>query len=195
MATKATKSVGFTCMYFQCMFDIVCPIGIGDNVLVKIFSWFLFIAATCGLALIVAGQAGFLVGTAPTDLGVHNNRLKAPSMTPNSVSSQAELHPAHPQKEYARIAPLKFSGDGVQAMEKLAVVVKNRERTTIVTQLPDYIYAESDTRLLRFRDDMEFWLDKDAGAIQVRSASRIGRGDHGVNRTRIEEIRAQFEKN
>jgi uncharacterized protein (DUF1499 family) len=167
----------------------------GVIMLVKIFSWFVILAAASGLALIVAGQTGFFNGTPPADLGVHNNRLKKPSVTPNSVSSQAELYPDHPQKEYARIAPLKFSGDEILAMKKIAEILKTRERTVIVTQTPEYIYGQSESHLLRFKDDIEFWLDKEAGVIQVRSASRLGGKDFGVNRARVEEIRAQFEKN
>ena len=51
-----------------------------------------------------AGQFGMLKGKAPGDLGVHNGRLKPPSNTPNSVSSQAGLYPEHPQRGYADIA-------------------------------------------------------------------------------------------
>jgi len=40
---------------------------------------------------------------------------------------------------------------------------------------------------------VEFWFDPAANVIQVRSASRVGRGDMGVNRKRIEAIRAALE--
>ncbi len=77
----------------------------------KIF-WFisLFAVVVAG-ALLLAGQLGVLKGHAPGDLGVQNGRLKPPSWTPNSVSSQADLYPDHPQKDYARIAPIQFTGD------------------------------------------------------------------------------------
>ena len=54
---------------------------------------------------------------------------------------------------------------------------------------PGYLYAEFTSRLMGFVDDVEFLLEA-AGAIQVRSASRLGKGDLGVNRARIEAIRA-----
>ena len=57
---------------------------------------------------------------------------------------------------------------------------------------PDYLYAQFTTRWLKFVDDTEFWLAPAEGVIHVRSASRIGRGDLGANRARIEEIRARF---
>ena len=154
----------------------------------------LFVVAVAA-ALVAAGQFGFLRGQAPADLGVHDGRLKPPSDTPNSVSSQADLYPSHPQRAYASIAPLAFTGTAEQAMVKLASILNAMEGCTLVTQQPDYLYAQCSTALLRFTDDVEFWLDRSAGVIQVRSASRLGRGDLGVNRARVEKIRAQFMKN
>jgi uncharacterized protein (DUF1499 family) len=61
-----------------------------------------------------------------------------------------------------------------------------------VTQSPDYLYAQCSTRWLKFTDDVEFYLDASAGVIHVRSASRIGRSDLGVNRARVEALRARF---
>ena len=158
----------------------------------KILATLAMLVAALGAILILAGQTGFLSGQAPGDLGVRSGRLKPPSQTPNSVSSQAELYPDHPQRSYAAIAPLAFSGDPEQAMQKLATLLKTQERTVLVTQKPDYIYAQCSTPLLHFTDDVEFWLDRTAGAIQLRSASRLGHGDLGANRARIEKLRAQF---
>lgn len=154
----------------------------------------LFLLLVAG-AVVLVGQLGFLKGRAPTDLGVHDGRLKPPATTPNSVSSQADLYPNHPQRDYARIAPLTFSGDGEAAMLRLASLVAQSDRTMVVTQQADYLYAQCTTALMKFTDDVEFWLDRKAGVIQVRSASRLGASDMGVNRARIEKIRAQFQKN
>ena len=66
-------------------------------------------------------------------------------------------------------------------------------RATIVRHEPDYLYAEFRSRRMGFVDDVEFTYDDRAGLIQVRSASRLGRGDLGVNRKRIEAIRARIE--
>ncbi len=150
---------------------------------------FLAIAA---VALVIAGQLGVLSGNMPKGLGVTNGRMKAPSQTPNSVSSQAALYPDHPQKDYASIEPLKFTGDGQAAMARLADLLQKTERTIVITQGPDYVYVQNTTALLKFTDDVEFWLDKANGVIQVRSSSRLGRKDFNVNRARIEAIRARF---
>jgi uncharacterized protein (DUF1499 family) len=158
------------------------------KILAIVFVVFLSLAA----ALVLAGQLGLLTGQPPADLGVRNGRLKPPSATPNSVSSQADLYPDHPQRLYANIAPLSFTGDAVQAMQKLASILKANEHTVLVTQQPDYLYARCSTPLMHFTDDVEFWLDRTAGVIQLRSASRLGHGDLGANRARIEKLRAQF---
>jgi uncharacterized protein (DUF1499 family) len=146
-------------------------------------------------ALVLAGQLGLLAGQVPADLGVHNGRLKPPSSTPNSVSSQADLYPEHAQRAYASIAPLAYSGNADQAMQRLATLVQATPRCLLITQEADYLYAQCSTALLRFTDDVEFWLDRPSAVIQLRSASRLGQGDLGVNRSRIEKIRAQFQQN
>ncbi len=158
----------------------------------KIIAYLAILVVVLALALVIAGQMGLLAGKTPGNLGVVDGRLKPPSQTPNSVSSQALLYPEHPQKDYAGIAPLKFSGDGEKAMASLAELLQNTERTVIVMREPGYIYAQCSTALLKFTDDVEFWLDRANGVIQVRSSSRLGRKDFEVNRARIEAIRAKF---
>ena len=150
---------------------------------------FLLAVALVALMLLVAGQLGMLRGKAPQDLGVKEGKLKRPSRTENSVSSQADLWPDHPMKAYASIAPFKATGDGSAEMAKIAETLKAMPRTVIIKQEPGYIYAQNTTALLKFTDDVEFSLDAGKGIIDVRSASRIGRRDFGVNRGRIETIR------
>lgn len=163
--------------------------------MLKIISRMGMVFAGCVLAAILAGQCGLWSGRTPTDLGVRAGRLKPPSLTENSVSSQAVLYPGHPQQAYAAIEPLRYDGSGAQAMQRLAEVLRKTERTEIVIQKSDYLYAQCTTRFMRFTDDVEFWLDEMHGVIQVRSASRLGTKDLGTNRHRIETIRAQFQRN
>jgi uncharacterized protein (DUF1499 family) len=143
------------------------------------------------LAVLLAGQLGAFSGSPPTDLGVRDGRLKPPSQTPNSVSSQADLWPGHVQREAAMIAPLPLLPAGPQAtMRRLRAVVEAMPGALIVIGNERYLRAQFTTRWMGFVDDAEFWLDADAGVVQVRSASRLGRRDFGVNRARIEAIRA-----
>ncbi len=151
-----------------------------------------FVVVMVGLvvALLVAGQTGMLRGAAPTDLGLKNGQLKAPANNPNSVSSQASQHAGHPFRAYADIAPLAYTGDGAAALARAVAIVKTMPGATMVKENPGYAYAQYQTRWLKFTDDLELALDKSARVIHVRSASRIGRGDLGVNRARVEAIRA-----
>lgn len=158
----------------------------------KALWYFTLLLLALSAGLVLAGQLGFLSGTVPQDLGVTDGRLKPPSVTPNSVSSQASLYPEHPQRNYASIAPLAYTGDGDAAMAKLATLLRKSERTVVVAQESGYIYAQCTSTLLKFTDDIEFWLDRPNSVIQVRSASRLGKKDFGVNRARVESIRAQF---
>lgn len=142
--------------------------------------------------LLLAGQLGALSGSMPADLGVTNGRLKPPSLTPNSVSSQAMLYPQHPQKEYAQIEPLRYEGDAGKAMAALAGVMEQAGCKPRPSGISGYLHAECSTRWLGFVDDAEFWWDEKSQMIQVRSASRLGRRDFGVNRDRVERIRQLF---
>lgn len=156
-------------------------------------SYFLIAIIALAVLAVLAGQLGMLAGTPPNNLGVKDGRLKPPAKTPNSVSSQADLYPDHPQKDFARIEAIKFSGEGAAAMQKLAGVLKGMERMTIVKQEPDYLYATQNTALMKYTDDVEFYMDKAAGVIHVRSSSRLGRKDFDVNRARIEAVRKKFD--
>jgi uncharacterized protein (DUF1499 family) len=148
------------------------------------------LAALAALALL-AGQMGLLSGTPPAGLGVRDGRLVPPSRTPNSVSSQAALWPDRPV-DYARIDPIALQGDGPGTIARLKAVVEAVPGATVVESRPDYLYVQFTTRVMKFVDDAEFWFDPAAGVVQVRSASRIGRKDFGVNRARIEAIRARL---
>jgi uncharacterized protein (DUF1499 family) len=154
--------------------------------------WALIVAVALPLTVILAGRMGALSGRPPGDLGVREGRLKAPSTNPNSVSSQADLHPGHPMREAARIAPLALRGDGPATMARLRKVVEAMPGSHVAASEPGYLRVEFSTALLRFVDDAEFWFDPAGQVVQVRSAARLGRRDFDVNRQRIEAIRARL---
>jgi uncharacterized protein (DUF1499 family) len=155
-----------------------------------ILKWLLVALFVVALAGIGAGQSGLFQGTAPNDLGVRDGRLKPPSNTDNSVTSQAALYPDHPRRASSNIAPLLLRGDGPATLAKINAVVGAMDGAKILRSEPDYLYAQYTTRLMKFVDDVEFWYDPAARVVQVRSASRVGKGDMGVNRQRIEAVRA-----
>ena len=158
-----------------------------------ILKWFVIAVVVVVVVAVAAGQLGFLQGTPPADLGVREGRLKPPSMTENSVTSQAALYPDHPQRKYADIAPLALKGGGPATIARIKAIVEGMDGAKVVKSEPGYLYAQFTTRLMRYVDDVEFWFDPAANVIQVRSASRVGRGDLGVNRKRVEAVRAALE--
>jgi uncharacterized protein (DUF1499 family) len=121
----------------------------------------------------------------PTNLGVKDGRLAPCKRSPNCVSSQAD-----PADLEHYIAPIPFRG----AMAHLRKAVESMERSSVVSATGNYLYAEYRTRLLRYVDDLELFYDERAGLVHVRSASRLGRRDFGVNRERVEALRSILQK-
>ncbi len=156
---------------------------------------FILAVALVALALLIAGQAGLLRGKAPPDLGAKDGKLKRISRTENSASSQADLWVDHPMQAYARVDAFPITGDGSAQMAKLASLLQAMPRTQVITQEAGYIYAQCTTQVLKFTDDVELLLDASAGVIHVRSASRVGSKDFGVNRARVEALRQGLAQN
>jgi len=129
------------------------------------------------LALMYASVA---TGTVPTDLA------PCPE-SPNCVSSQA--------KDQAHLtAPLRYSGDPGAAWRRLQSALGAESRIAIIEDTGGYLHVEARSLVFRFVDDVEFLLDSEHGVIQVRSASRVGYSDFGVNRRRVERIRKAFDR-
>ena len=156
----------------------------------QVIKWLFIVFFALIVGAISAGQAGLLQGKAPADLGVRQGKLKSPALSGNSVSSQTDLYQNHPQRIHASIAPLAVRSDGPTTMVRLRGIVEAMDGAKLITTAPDYLYAQYTTRLMRYVDDVEFWFDPGNNVIQVRSASRLGESDLGVNRKRIEEVRA-----
>jgi uncharacterized protein (DUF1499 family) len=88
---------------------------------------------------------------------------------------------------------LRFSGGAEEAWGRLGALLTAWPRTRVVTATGSYVHAECHSRIFRFVDDVEFLLDRAAGVIHVRSASRAGHSDLGVNRARVEALRRAFD--
>jgi uncharacterized protein (DUF1499 family) len=116
----------------------------------------------------------------PDNLGVRDGRLAPCKRSPNCVSSQAD---AADLEHY--IAPIRGS------IAAARTAIDSLPRTRIIGTEENYLYAEFRTRLLRYVDDVELYFD--GRVLQVRSCSRLGRRDFGVNRRRVEDLRALIE--
>jgi len=113
------------------------------------------------------------------------DRLSPCPKSPNCVSSLSE-------DKSQQVEPLTYSAPLDEAREKLISVINSMKRSEIVTAENNYLHATFKSFLFRFVDDVEFSFDDERKIIDVRSASRTGYSDFGVNRSRVEEIRRRF---
>lgn len=125
-------------------------------------------------------------GKRPENLGEKDGRLAACPARPNCVSSQASA-------ARQRVRPLQLWGEPRAAMNRLKRVINNMAGTALADENDRYLHFECASRLLGFVDDLEFFCDMDDQVIHVRSASRLGYSDLGMNRKRVENIRRKFE--
>lgn len=123
--------------------------------------------------------------SSPKNIGLVDGKLQPCPDSPNCVSSQS-------QDEEHKIAPIKYDGEMAAAKDKLKTVINHLPRTEIIKDEDVYLYSQSTTFFFRFVDDSEFLFDDKNKVIHVRSASRVGYSDLGVNRSRIESIRKEF---
>lgn len=124
-------------------------------------------------------------GQRPSNLGVTDGRLKACPNSPNCVCSFDS------DKEHG-IEAISFSGAPQDAIATLKQIIQSMPLTNIIESSDDYIYAEFTTKLMGYVDDVEFYIPGGSDIIHVRSASRLGKSDLGLNRKRVEEIRTKF---
>jgi uncharacterized protein (DUF1499 family) len=108
--------------------------------------------------------------------------LPACPNSPNCVSSQAADGDHF-------IAPFKIIGKPEDAFAVLKNALTGQSRTVITQASDNTLHAEATSLIFRFVDDVDAILDKDAGMIHIRSASRVGYSDFGVNRKRVEGLR------
>jgi uncharacterized protein (DUF1499 family) len=136
--------------------------------------------------LIMSGCAG----TQPKNLGITaDGKLQACPSSPNCVSSFADKT----DKEHY-IAPYDIKGDDLAAWKSLKRSVQATEDAKMINSTHNYVYAQYTSSLFHFVDDVEFMLDTSGNKIQLRSASRIGYSDLGVNRKRLEDLEAKLKK-
>jgi uncharacterized protein (DUF1499 family) len=153
----------------------------------RIVRFLVVAAALLAVAVLAVRWSDLFAGTRPTALGIADDRLMPCPPTPNCVASQGDQADA---EHY--VAPIRFRADAQSAWTALLDAVRGSGRAEVVAERPGYLHAEFSSRVLGFVDDVEFQLDAGTRHIHVRSASRLGRGDFGVNRARIEAIRARL---
>ena len=126
-------------------------------------------------------------GKRPDNLGVKQGQLAGCPDSPNCVCS----HLTQVDKVHS-IDPITYNSTPAAALAKLKSIVQAMPKSQIITESDNYFYAEFASQLMGYVDDVEFLVYENPQVIHVRSASRLGKSDLGVNRKRVEEIRAKF---
>ena len=128
-----------------------------------------------------------LSGKRPVKLGIHGGALAPCPNSPNCVSSDAS-------KTLHRLEPFLLKQSPEEAWSTVRAAVESIPRVAIITDTGDYLHAECSSALMGFVDDLELHLRDERGEIAVRSASRLGYGDLGVNRRRVEALRQDLQR-
>lgn len=135
----------------------------------------------------IAGLAALsLLSRPPKNLGVKEGRLLDCPKSPNCVCTQAS-DAGH------QMPPIPFNGSTAEAIRRLESAIASLSGTKIVDQSENYLRVEATSRIFRFVDDVELFVDSANHVIHFRSASRAGRSDLGVNRKRMQALREAFE--
>jgi uncharacterized protein (DUF1499 family) len=131
---------------------------------------------------------GLIMITTTTSSLADTKKLPLCPNSPNCVSSQAAGNDSH------FIAPFKIKGDIRQACNAVKDALNKQPRTVVTEETEDSLKAEATSLIFRFVDDVEVVLDEQQGLLHIRSASRIGYGDFGVNRKRVEQLRTELQQ-
>jgi uncharacterized protein (DUF1499 family) len=126
--------------------------------------------------------------TSSTQSYADNKKLPLCPSSPNCVSSQAATNDSH------FIAPFKMIADTEKVWAGLKQALLNQPRTVITQETADSLDAEATSLIFRFVDDVKVILDAENKLIHIRSASRVGYGDFGVNRKRVDQLRAELQQ-
>lgn len=137
---------------------------------------------TIGLVLLLAILS--IVSSRKPSEGMVNGRLRPCSARPNCVCSEYKDLQSY-------VKPLAFSGPADSSWERAKRITREMGGK-IVREDDCYLWATFSTRLFRFVDDLELRMDEGNEVIHVRSGSRVGYSDMGVNRRRIEDFRVRF---
>lgn len=142
------------------------------------YDWSRFLVVTCILAIIALGCSRSVTG-------IQNGRLMPCPRSPNCVSSY-ETDTSH------QTEPLTYNGPREKAINAVLSILEAMPEAIIIKSDVDYVHAEFRSKIFKFVDDVEFQFVEASPVIHIRSASRVGYSDLGVNKKRMELIRVLF---
>ena len=143
---------------------------------------FVEIGLTLTLILSVVGGCS---GKRPDEIGIDPSWLRGCPKSPNCVSSEAK-------DEQHAIEVFRLKGDPNVSWPLIQGEIVSMPGWVIVTATDNFIHVECKSRIFRFIDDLELYLNSSNEVISMRSASRIGYSDFGANRRRVELLRSEL---
>lgn len=148
-------------------------------------AWTAFGVAGLGVMNVVGLAIAARQAQRPANLGATAGRLADCPATPNCAASQSG-------DAQQRLDPIPYSGSTAAARQRLLEIIRSAPRTEIVAETPTYLGVVYRSKLFGFPDDVEFVFDEERRVIDFRSAARVGKGDMGVNRARMQSISQAF---
>lgn len=115
---------------------------------------------------------------------LYMEKLKKCPSSPNCVCSISL------KEDKSYIEPFKVNHSKEASKQKIIDICKNKLDAKLVEESENYLHFVFTTKIMRFKDDVEFLFSEDK--IDVRSASRVGHSDLGTNRKRVEKIRELY---
>ena len=108
----------------------------------------------------------------------------------SSFASHIELKPcievAHCVREEWEVNNIE------QPFEEIKSLIENTPRTEIVEINGDYLHAEATTRWMKYVDDLEVSYLPESNILLIRSESRVGESDLGVNKKRVDLLKSKM---
>ncbi len=79
-----------------------------------------------------------------------------------------------------------------QPFKEIKELIENSPRSVIVALEGDYLHAEVTSKWMKFVDDLEVSFVPESEKLIVRSESRVGESDLGVNQKRVDILRSRL---
>ena len=108
----------------------------------------------------------------------------------SSFASHIELKPcievSHCVREEWKVNNIE------QPFEKIKSFIENTPRVEIVEINGDYLHAEATSKWMRYVDDLEVSFSPESNILLIRSESRVGESDLGVNQKRVNLLKSKI---